>query len=553
MSLKTRLRATGAFISRHWLSLLTDPFVRTPGLMLCLTAMQTVVPYYHYGYVIERMPANGAGLMAMAGEAVAAAWCVLTPYCVLRRVCRPASILWLSLSLLLFSLNWLIDYVLLTIYETSFNVDIATVLMATDPGEGANFVSAYLTPGLVWGITGFAAGFTALYLGGSWARRVCRRRWHTQARDFRLLSSGVLAVAWIITLTSPPYKCIEANLRQKIATFCKLDFGHGLVEAHPDLVIDRTDAPAKIVVVLGESHSRSHSSLYGYGKRTQPLQAALAADSALYVYAEPTAPALTTLCSVHRLIGTWNGKGSENWYECLSFLEVARMAGYRTLWLSNQSCKGVCDSPMVKIAEFCDEHYFTNDGMHGMVSARYDGELLPLIDSHFRPGERDFTLIHLMGSHVDYAKRYPSRFRRFTAADYGDRPLHQRQTLADYDNSVFYNDFILSEIYKRYEGSDAVVIYLSDHSQDLYESSPHFKGHAKADVPKSRAAGLAVPFTVWLSPRFRAAHPQMASRIEAATDRPVALTDLVYTLMDLMGARFADSDEVAARSFFRPL
>lgn len=550
---RRRLRALGAFISRWWLPALTDPFVRTPGLMLCMTAMQAVMPYCLYGFVIHRLPGYDIGAMAILSEAVAAAWCLLLPYCILRRLSRWGAAVWLCLAFIPLTLNWLTDYVLLTIYETAFNVDIATVLLATNPAEGSDFVSAYLTPGFVGGLLGCAASFVGLYVCGAWARRSFAARFPADALPARILSLAIAAVAWTMVLTCPSYKCTETLMRQKIRVFASLDLGHEIVRVHPRLTIDPADAPDKIVVVLGESHCRSHSSLYGYSKRTQPLQEALAADSSLCVFATPVAPALTTLCSIHRIIGTWNGSGDKPWYECLTFLEVADMAGYTTLWLSNQSCKGVCDSPMAKIAAFCDVHRFTNDGMHGMVSALFDQEVIPLIESESQPARRELAVIHLMGSHVDYAKRYPEGFRRFVPDDYSSRPAHQRPVLADYDNSVAYNDYVLSEIYKRYAGADAVVIYLSDHAQDLYDSAPDFKGHAKADVPASKAAGEAVPFTVWLSPLFKARHPRVAARIAAATSRPVALTDLTYTLMDLMGARFADNDDVAARSFFRPL
>lgn len=548
-----RLRALGVFISRWWLPALTDPFVRTPGLMLCMTAMQTVLPYCFYGFVIHRLPGYDIGAMAILSEAVVASWCLLLPYCILRRLSRCAAAVWLLLAFVPVTLNWLTDYVLFAIYDTTFSVDIATVLVATDPGEGADFVSAYMSPGIVAGLLGCVALCAGMYACGSWLRRWCVTRMSGRGSEARVLSLALVAVAWTMVLTCPPYKCVDTVMRQKIRVFASLDLGHGIVPVHPDLVVDPSDTPDKIVVVLGESHCRSHSSLYGYGKHTQPLQEALAADSSLYVFTRPQAPALTTLCSIHRIIGVWNGSAKEQWYECLSFLEVASMARYRTLWLSNQSCKGVCDSPMAKIAEFCDIHLFTNDGMHGIVSAGFDAEVLPLIEREADSSSRDLAVIHLMGSHVDYSRRYPSSFKRFVAADYAGRPPHQRPVLADYDNSILYNDYVLSEIYKRYADTDAVVIYLSDHAQDLYDSSPDFKGHAKADVPASKAAGEAVPFTVWLSPAFRARHPRVAARIAAATSRPVALTDLTYTLMDLMGARFADNDDVAVRSFFRPL
>lgn len=103
---RRRLRALGTFISRHWLSLLTDPFVRTPGLMLCMTAMQAVLPYCYYGFVIQGLPGHVIGAMAILCEAVVASWCLLLPYCILRRSSRWAAAVWLFLAFVPVTLNW---------------------------------------------------------------------------------------------------------------------------------------------------------------------------------------------------------------------------------------------------------------------------------------------------------------------------------------------------------------------------------------------------------------------------------------------------------------
>lgn len=551
---RSRLRGVASVLSRRLIPLMTDPFVRTPGLLLCMIVMQMAVPLYYYGFVKHLMDKSFAsGVAVLISEALVMAWAMLAVYVLLRRWRRWASVAWLTPCIAALVLNWLIDYALLTIYRCSFTADIAAVIAVTDMEESAGFVASYTDTPMVVGLVACIAGFVASYFLGSVLGRYAARRWGAYRRLSRVAALSLLAVAWGWVVVAPGSLLNTTNMRSKFMVFCRLDLGRELTPACPDLVVDGHESPQKIVVILGESHCRSHSSLYGYGKRTQPRQEALVADSSLLVFAQVVSPDLTTMKSIQQLIGTWDGDPSRDWHGCLTFIEAAGIAGYSTRWISNQSFKGAYDNPVVKVAEFCDSYAFTNSGMYGVVSGRHDEAVLPLVSKYVDAGKRDLTVIHLMGSHLDYAARYPDSFARFKAGDYTDRPAHQRKVLADYDNSLLYNDYVVSEIYKLYADLDAVVVYLSDHAQDLYDSSPGFKGHAKSDDPVSRAAGQAVPFTVWLSPVFRAAHPGVVARMAAATSRPVALTDLIYSLMDLMGARFAGNDDVESRSFFRPL
>ena len=541
-------------VRTHWLEAVTAPFVATPGLMLTILAMLTAVPYICTQYYWRACGPNiWSGVPAFLGVSLITAWLMLEVYTLLGLWRRGVAKAWLAVCMTALTLNWAIDLLLGRIYGYYNPSDIVSVFAASNVEEASGFLSTYLKWPLFFTALKCLVMFALIYLGGSWLSRRVKRLTPRVVRMLRRVSVGVLVAAFVTANLFISNFLTEAALWRKGLWFRGIEVGHEIVPAHPRLIVDDSDTPAHIVVVIGESHSRSHSSLYGYGKCTQPRQQSLVADSSLYVFASPTAPGVNTIKCFQYIIGTWQGESDRNWYECPTFLEVADSAGYKTVWLSNQSAKGVFDNPVTRIAEFADIHKFTNDGMRGISSSDYDEDVLGLIDRYGYSRRRDLTVIHLMGSHILYSARYPEEFGRFKATDYGDRPEHQRGTLAAYDNSLLYNDYILSEIYRRYEDRDAVVVYLSDHSQDLYESSPDYVGHANESVAESRAVSMAVPFTVWLSPRFKAAHPQVASRIAAATGRPVATTDLIYALMDLMGARFADSDDVAARSFFRPL
>lgn len=529
---------------------LAAPFTAALGWMLVMTAMQTVMPLYYYFVVRPGMLASNFGsTVLMLAEAIILSWALLMPYTLLHRKKILAGV-WLVASLVPLTVNWLIDLACAIIYETSFSPDIAGVILASNLSEGADFLASYGGGPAAMAASLSMLLFLILGFAGWWLTRLMRRT-DMICRGYCMIAAlTVLLLSAVIAVAEPPQLVTKVNLRGKTATFMRLDLGHEIEPQHPELRQVSTDKPQKIVVIIGESLSRTHCSLYGYGRDTQPLLTKLRDDSSLVVFSHPTAPACHTMAALQRVVGTWDGEESRRWYECPTFIEVARLSGYPVTWLSNQAAKGIYDNPVVRIAEFCDRHRFTNGGMMGVNSGGYDEALLPLIDEAMT-SSADLTVIHLMGSHISYDNRYPASFSRLREEDYPELPSLQRETIAAYDNSVLYNDFVVSSIMNRYADKDAVVIYFSDHAQDLYRSSPTYCGHTRADNPVSVEAGREIPFLVYLPHPFREAHPAIAARIKAAANRQVNTTDLIYTLMDLTGTTFAADPAAVDRSAFR--
>jgi len=164
-------------------------------------------------------------------------------------------------------------------------------------------------------------------------------------------------------------------------------------------------------------------------------------------------------------------------------------------------------------------------------------DLLPKLD-----GERKFYVVHLMGNHMSYSKRYPAEFGKFSEVDVENPKLDatQRKIVSQYLNSVLYNDFVVSEIFKRFAGEDSLVIYLSDHAESLYEYKNKL-GHGFA----SRFT-CEIPMIIYGSDEFIAAHPKIWAALSAAKDAPFMSDDLAHALADIIGVKPLEYD--AARS-----
>lgn len=63
----------------------------------------------------------------------------------------------------------------------------------------------------------------------------------------------------------------------------------------PRLVYDESTLPEKVIVIIGESFTKTHSSLYGYPICTNPKLGALQKDSTLFVFDDVCSPATFTV------------------------------------------------------------------------------------------------------------------------------------------------------------------------------------------------------------------------------------------------------------------
>ena len=140
-----------------------------------------------------------------------------------------------------------------------------------------------------------------------------------------------------------------------------------------------------------------------------------------------------------------------------------------------------------------------------------------------------------MGAHEDFKRRYPASFAHFTAADEtggAKEDAASRQIRAEYDNAVRYDDYIVDAIIRRVEDQDAVVIFLSDHGEEVNDVR-ELVGHGD----ESSAWQHDIPMVIWTSAKFRAEHPEDVRRIQAARDHAWRSDAMIHTVLDLLKIR----------------
>ena len=298
-----------------------------------------------------------------------------------------------------------------------------------------------------------------------------------------------------------------------------------------------------IVLVIGESYNKHHSQLYGYNKPTTPRQLAMAEEGSLVPFSDIVSSWNLTSFVFKHMLSLYAVGDSGEWCDQPLFPEVFRKAGYHVTFITNQFL------PQAKEAVYdFSGGFFLN---HPEVSSRlfderntklyrYDDGVLKELMANSQKPKANLTILHLMGSHVDYRARYPQKsFRRFTPQMYNRPDLtdKQKQTLADYDNSLLYNDSIVKAITNCFADKDALVIYMPDHGEEIFDDKPYVSGRRhNADIDYRLARNeMEIPFWIWGSPKYIENHPYGWQSIQAAKDRPMMTDALPHLLLYLGG------------------
>lgn len=457
---------------------------------------------------------------------------------------------------------------------TPFNSDFVFLMKATNPDESTEFFSFYFTT-LTWiniVISMVLIGVALYFINKKWKYyfedNYLKYKSFAPISGSRIKRLYVRAVPAILLLI-----CFVGYAYQKYLeshggwAYMELIRRNQIIEAisyespvlqnpHSDVEVTAVN-PENIVLIIGESLSTDHMSLYGYKRETNPELTRLQRDSLLYVFPDIRSSASSTNKSISKMLSTALGDSVE-YYEAFTLPDVAKNSGYSTYWLSMQNEKGGADNVVADFAHLCDRYHFLSAAIGSMDSGIYlDEKLIPemtdiVADTTSNP---KLGFIHLMGQHEDFAKRFPPERKPFSESDYtGEyQSDFQRLVVSIYDNSVAYNDSVVAAMMRLFDDREAIVFYTSDHSLDIYQSDPasNYCGHALPGNDLSIDIATKIPFMVYMSPRFQERFPATVQRVRDAVGRPFNTGYLIYTIMDIMGVKFRDSDDVARYSLFR--
>lgn len=287
------------------------------------------------------------------------------------------------------------------------------------------------------------------------------------------------------------------------------------------------------VIILGESANRNHMSVYGYSRETNPK---LQKRSDIIFYDDVVSAYSVTFKSVLSMLTNSNIENNLNIDEAVSLIDVFHSAGFKTYWISNQSPIGVWDNAIYNIAQTSDQlvfvNKFGNSSFESTYLASYDEMIFEPLHAILQDkAENRFIVVHLMGSHSSYNKRYPLAFNKFN-----NHSSDKEQLINEYDNTILYNDFVVDSVFtmlsntaNRNKNQTFSSIYLSDHSENVYDENDHVGHDYAGKMPKSN---VEIPFVLWVSEEFKK-QEIFYQTIVKNKNKPFVSDDLFHAVIDL--------------------
>jgi len=465
-----------------------------------------------------------------------------------------------------------------SMFNMDYSAGVLTLLAETNGNEASGFIRAYWGPKLWLVMAAGAAVGLMIWMAPRLVRRLPRPGAGLRRVILAVSSACVVAGcaltayacrAWGVATQDELQDIVVTSyhadnptkLLQALATISVTSHEHArwldrMRRAYAGMQAWQQPLPSDsldIVLVIGESYARGHSQLYGYRRPTTPFQLAEARAGRSIVFDSVYSTARRTSPSVRALMSLSDEAAGEGWADSVFVPLVFRRAGWDVVMLDNQYVEDATVAGYT-LNSFLYNPWLT-DSVYSYVSQFSD----PSDDMKFveaqsftppirRSSPRCLYIYHLWGQHIPACDRVPDEpcNHVFTAADYADRREpwmtdEMRAQLADYDNAMLYGDRVLGRIVARHAARASVVVFISDHGEELYDFRPVYGRVGAGSEVLADSALLhrytellyGVPLTIWMSQRYRELYPADSAAFATAASRPGSLGVLGYTLLRL--------------------
>ena len=238
-----------------------------------------------------------------------------------------------------------------------------------------------------------------------------------------------------------------------------------------------------VVLIIGESLTSQHMSLYGYEKETTPYFDKLSKEKQC-VFRQGISAGVVTDSSIPMIINAARRpnallhiiNGTNNLFK------LAKEQGFHTYFITAQSQEAFKYIRTYLNPKYIDTYIDSSDAGYDYFTIAHDSVLLDDFKSIPLKSGKNFVVLNMAGSHSPYKKLVP--------ADY--HPFGDQKIVDQYDNSVHYSDTILHKIFSMaaLEDMPTTFLFTSDHGELVSE---HGFGHGRLD----KACVYHVPFILY--------------------------------------------------------
>lgn len=240
-----------------------------------------------------------------------------------------------------------------------------------------------------------------------------------------------------------------------------------------------TPPPVTVVLIMGESLTPNHMSLFGYKRPTTPFLDSLVANPA-FVYGKGFAAANATRSSLPMFYTVQYHPLDENGMrrQDANLFRLAKRHGFATFYLSAQNSNCLNGVNIGSI-----DRMIALENRPELFDARKDEGLLQLL-REIRPAARNFIVIHQRNVHLPYQANTE---HRPDLQKYPVRGIEYKQAnINAYDNAVHYVDYLYREAIREVEGMTIGPVYFfitSDHGEELGENGHWGHDQLNLDSP----------------------------------------------------------------------
>lgn len=441
------------------------------------------------------------------------------------------------------------EYFLLTNFQKVLNQDVVDILAETNTVEIENFLETYISPSI---IILYATILLLLNLSIYFLTKLAV---HYQAQKPAFVSAilglGVLCLCsynffmYGNGMSIPQYTTLTRSGYALYVMKSRIDQIRQLQRVCENLEAQQTiDRKPTVVVIIGESFSVYHSSLYGYKKQTNPLLEKYISGGSLFLFDNVVSLYDGTHGSM-RAVFSLDSLGVDFSSKAL-FPACFKAVDYQTAMYDNQYFvgSGITFLTDKKLSETLFD--YRNEKRY-----QYDDLMVDDIKLLDNPA---FYVIHLWGQHYTYAQRFPENFKIFNADEYDNKYSKQcRQMMADYDNATLYNDYVVEKILKKFKDQYCCVFYFSDHGEEVYELRDYM-GHGNAAHSPNLNYQLRVPLMIWMSPSFYAKNSELVKILKESEHYPICTDDIGHPILEVAGITtkdFAPTRSFINRDFYK--
>lgn len=393
------------------------------------------------------------------------------------------------------------------IYAISFNVSVSRevfyAISQTNLGESLAFVDDYIS--LYWLLLILLANFGVGFL-------LLRQ----EEKEARLIEKSLLiflvAIFAALSYTNRDQVRLYSFAKNTISEYWnELEkFRQTQNRINSDKVIFdaiKNEKGEVYIVVIGESLNKENMGLYGYVRDTSPLLSEYQKNDKLLVFDNAYSVHTHTMPVLSQGLTESDQFNTKDYYDSLSVVNVLNKADVETFWVTNQQIVGKWDNLVSVIAHQVDNLFALNKSIGERAqSQEFDGVVIDKVKEllEVESDKNRVIFVHLMGNHWDYCKRFPENYQYFSGdlriPYFGSMKLNKDKLakLNCYDNSVLYNDYVVSSLISLLEEKDNVngLLYFSDHADDVIGGLGHNATLFTFEMTQ-------IPLVMWLSDTYK--------------------------------------------------